>query len=290
MVVEKFVLQLEAQLADRDVTIELSEPAKAWLIQHGYDEQMGARPMARVIQEHIKKPLADEVLFGKLKGGGHVRVVVVKDEAVAGVELEKIGFEYLEGPVTPKPEKLPGARKAHAAAQAETWRSQRRVERPGFTRSAGQGVNADRSRIAAGSNRRPFYVASLVRSKRSAFARQFLDTALKLTLFLFAAAQPLVEIGGCRKARRRHCPELEADPAGLPPHHSSKNEQSFCAMVTRISSGSFAVRSNSTQRPPSEILRTTQSIVEPRSLIEATLPRITRSRALWRRSSIGQPP
>jgi ATP-dependent Clp protease ATP-binding subunit ClpA len=110
-VVEKFVLQLEAQLADRDVTIELSEPAKAWLIQHGYDEQMGARPMARVIQEHIKKPLADEVLFGKLKGGGHVRVVLVKDEAVAGLDLEKIGFEYLEGPVTPKPEKLPGARK-----------------------------------------------------------------------------------------------------------------------------------------------------------------------------------
>jgi ATP-dependent Clp protease ATP-binding subunit ClpA len=108
MVVEKFVLQLEAQLADRFVTIELSESAKAWLIEHGYDEQMGARPMARVIQEHIKKPLADEVLFGKLKGGGHVRVVVVKDEAVAGVDLEKIGFEFVEGPVTPKPENLPG--------------------------------------------------------------------------------------------------------------------------------------------------------------------------------------
>jgi ATP-dependent Clp protease ATP-binding subunit ClpA len=111
MVVEKFVLQLEAQLADRDVTIELSEPAKAWLIQHGYDEQMGARPMARVIQEHIKKPLADEVLFGKLKGGGHVRVVLVKDEAAAEAGQEKIGFEYVEGPVTPKPEKLPGTRK-----------------------------------------------------------------------------------------------------------------------------------------------------------------------------------
>src|SRR5438270_710899 len=106
MVVEKFVLQLEAQLGDRDVTIELSEPAKAWLIQHGYDEQMGARPMARVIQEHIKKPLADEVLFGKLKGGGHVRVVLVQDEANA--DAEKIGFEFVEGPVTPKPEKLPG--------------------------------------------------------------------------------------------------------------------------------------------------------------------------------------
>src|SRR5271156_2050899 len=111
MVVEKFVLQLEAQLADRDVTIELSEPAKAWLIKHGYDEQMGARPMARVIQEHIKKPLADEVLFGKLKGGGHVRVVLVPDEASTEAEKEKIGFEYLEGPVTPKPEKLPVARK-----------------------------------------------------------------------------------------------------------------------------------------------------------------------------------
>ena len=110
MVVEKFVLQLEAQLADRDVTIELSEPAKAWLVKQGYDEQMGARPMARVIQEHIKKPLADEVLFGKLKGGGHVRVVIVKDEK----DEDKIGFDFVEGPVTPKPEKLPGARKRSA--------------------------------------------------------------------------------------------------------------------------------------------------------------------------------
>src|SRR5690349_5235327 len=110
MVVEKFVLQLEAQLADRDVTIELSDPAKAWLIKHGYDEQMGARPMARVIQEHIKKPLADEVLFGKLKGGGHVRVVLVPDDASTDGR-NKIGFEFVEGPVTPKPEKLPGTRK-----------------------------------------------------------------------------------------------------------------------------------------------------------------------------------
>ncbi|MFX5480800.1 ATP-dependent Clp protease ATP-binding subunit ClpA, partial [Acinetobacter baumannii] len=91
---------------DRDVTIELSEPAKAWLVQHGYDEQMGARPMARVIQEHIKTPLADEVLFGQLKGGGHVRVVLVKDET--DETKEKIGFEFVEGPVTPKQEKLPG--------------------------------------------------------------------------------------------------------------------------------------------------------------------------------------
>src|SRR5437879_1937142 len=110
-VVEKFVLQLEAQLGDRDVTIELSEPAKTWLVKHGYDEQMGARPMARVIQEHIKKPLADEVLFGKLKGGGHVGVVLVKDEASADATEEKIGVEYVEGHVTPKPQQLPGARR-----------------------------------------------------------------------------------------------------------------------------------------------------------------------------------
>jgi ATP-dependent Clp protease ATP-binding subunit ClpA len=102
-VVEKFVLQLEAQLADRNVTIELSEEASRWLIANGYDELMGARPMARIIQEHIKKGLADEVLFGKLKGGGHVRVVVVKDE----IGKDKIGFEFLDGPVTPKPEKIP---------------------------------------------------------------------------------------------------------------------------------------------------------------------------------------
>ena len=103
-VVEKFVLQLEAQLADRDVTIELSEEAAKWLIEHGYDEQMGARPMARVIQEHIKKPLADEVLFGKLKNGGHVKVIVVTRRETAASNL---GFEYLGGPVTPKPEKIP---------------------------------------------------------------------------------------------------------------------------------------------------------------------------------------
>ena len=67
-VVEKFVLQLEAQLGDRNVTIELSDEASRWLIANGYDELMGARPMARVIQEHIKKPLADEVLFGQPEG------------------------------------------------------------------------------------------------------------------------------------------------------------------------------------------------------------------------------
>ena len=75
-VVEKFVLQLEAQLMDRNVTIELTPAAAAWLADKGYDDKMGARPLARVIQEHIKKPLAEELLFGKLAKGGVVKVAV----------------------------------------------------------------------------------------------------------------------------------------------------------------------------------------------------------------------
>jgi ATP-dependent Clp protease ATP-binding subunit ClpA len=75
-VVEKFVLQLEAQLMDRNVTIELTKAAAAWLADRGYDEKMGARPLGRVIQEHIKKPLAEELLFGKLAKGGVVKVGV----------------------------------------------------------------------------------------------------------------------------------------------------------------------------------------------------------------------
>ena len=75
-VVDKFVLQLEAQLMDRNVTFELSSDAAAWLGDKGYDDRMGARPLARVIQEHIKKPLAEELLFGKLAKGGVVKVGV----------------------------------------------------------------------------------------------------------------------------------------------------------------------------------------------------------------------
>ena len=79
MVIDKFVLQLEMQLADRDVHISLTEEAKAWLIARGYDRLYGARPMGRLIQEKIKQPLAEELLFGKLVNGGEVRVHV-KDE------------------------------------------------------------------------------------------------------------------------------------------------------------------------------------------------------------------
>ncbi len=120
-VVEKFVMQLEAQLADRNVTIELSDEASRWLIANGYDELMGARPMARVIQENIKKPLADELLFGKLKDGGHVKVVLLKGDT----GRDEIGFEYAQGPVTPKPEKLPAER-----VKAKRKPSQRKPKPP----------------------------------------------------------------------------------------------------------------------------------------------------------------
>ncbi len=75
-VVDKFIMELEVQLGDRDVTIELSEEARKWLAERGYDEAFGARPLARVIQENVKKPLAEELLFGKLAKGGAVKVAV----------------------------------------------------------------------------------------------------------------------------------------------------------------------------------------------------------------------
>ena len=94
-VVEKFVMQLEAQLADRNVTIQLSSAAKEWLAERGYDPLYGARPLARVIQEYIKKPLAEELLFGRLAKGGAVKVAL-KD----GV----LDFEFIEA----SPPALPG--------------------------------------------------------------------------------------------------------------------------------------------------------------------------------------
>src|SRR5690606_17444435 len=84
-VVEKFVLQLEIQLIDRDVHIDLTPEAAAWLAEKGYDEAMGARPLGRVIQENIKKPLAEELLFGRLTKGGAVRVRVEEDKIVLDI-------------------------------------------------------------------------------------------------------------------------------------------------------------------------------------------------------------
>ena len=108
-VVEKFVLQLEAQLAERQVNIELSTEAADWLAEKGYDQQMGARPLARVIQEEIKKPLAEEVLFGKLAGGGTVRILL-KDG--------KLVFSYLSREEEKKNLPKPPERKALPRAKA----------------------------------------------------------------------------------------------------------------------------------------------------------------------------
>jgi ATP-dependent Clp protease ATP-binding subunit ClpA len=100
-VVEKFVMQLEAQLADRNVTIELSSAAKEWLAERGYEPLYGARPLARVIQEYIKKPLAEELLFGKLAKGGAVKV---------GLKDGALTFDMIEAvpPALPKPEEGEG--------------------------------------------------------------------------------------------------------------------------------------------------------------------------------------
>src|SRR4029077_9529627 len=96
-VVDKFVLQLEEQLADRNVTIELDASARNWLAVKGDDPLFGARPLARVIQEHIKKPLAEELLFSKLTKGGTARGHLEKD-------AEKLSSAFEPRPPAPSTE------------------------------------------------------------------------------------------------------------------------------------------------------------------------------------------
>lgn len=101
-VVQKFVMQLETQLAERNVTFDLAPEAIAWLAEKGYDEKMGARPLSRVIQENIKKPLADEILFGKLKKGGVVKVTIgTKADGTKGLLLDAVPETT---PIKPKAE------------------------------------------------------------------------------------------------------------------------------------------------------------------------------------------
>ncbi|MGI9462676.1 MAG: AAA family ATPase, partial [Aestuariivirgaceae bacterium] len=124
-VVQKFVLQLEAQLAERQVNIELSDEAADWLVKMGYDEQMGARPLARVIQQHIKQPLADEVLFGELSRGGTVRVLLETDTE----GKEKLAFRYLsrdQEKALPKP----AERKALPSNKSKRKPSKRQGKKP----------------------------------------------------------------------------------------------------------------------------------------------------------------
>src|SRR5580698_10497157 len=105
-VVEKFVLELEAQLSDRDVTFDLTPEATRWLGEKGYDDAFGARPLARVIQDNIKKPLADEILFGKLKHGGTVRILLDR-------EKDALAFEFLTDEDL-RPKALPPRKKPKA--------------------------------------------------------------------------------------------------------------------------------------------------------------------------------
>ena len=147
MVVEKFVLQLEAQLADRDVTIELTDEATKWLVENGYDEQMGARPMARVIQEHIKKPLADEVLFGKLKDGGHVRVILVTDEERREQARLRLSGGAGHAAAGKAPRAAPRQEAPRLAAKEAVGRPRRQhaaAPRFGAEGAAGQGVSDKR--------------------------------------------------------------------------------------------------------------------------------------------------
>jgi ATP-dependent Clp protease ATP-binding subunit ClpA len=108
-VVEKFVLELEAQLTDRDIVFDLTPEAARWLGEKGYDDAFGARPLARVIQDNIKKPLADEILFGKLKSGGTVKILLDR-------ENDKLAFEFItDADLHPKalpPPKKPKAKES----------------------------------------------------------------------------------------------------------------------------------------------------------------------------------
>ena len=99
MVVDKFILQLEAQLADRNVTIALTAKARKWLAVRGYDEAFGARPLGRLIQEHVKKPMADELLFGSLQKGGGVKIDIDKNDP------DKLSFKFVAEPKATAKEK-----------------------------------------------------------------------------------------------------------------------------------------------------------------------------------------
>ena len=91
LIVDKFIMELEEQLSNKGVSLTVETAARAWIIEHGYDPTMGARPMARLIQEQLKKPLADELLFGKLAHGGHA-VLSIRDG-----KLYFESYDYREG-------------------------------------------------------------------------------------------------------------------------------------------------------------------------------------------------
>jgi ATP-dependent Clp protease ATP-binding subunit ClpA len=89
-VVDKFLIELEAQLDEKKVTVEITENARAWLAEHGYDKTMGARPMARLIQDKVKRALAEELLFGELVHGGHVVVTLENNEIKVEIKEDEL--------------------------------------------------------------------------------------------------------------------------------------------------------------------------------------------------------
>ena len=93
-VIDKFIVELQAQLDDKGVSLELTKDAKAWFSEHGYDKSMGARPMARLIQEQLKKPLANELLFGELTQGGVAKVTVRQGKIALQYEKKKELVEH----------------------------------------------------------------------------------------------------------------------------------------------------------------------------------------------------
>ena len=107
-VVEKFIMQLEVQLGDRNVSIEISEEARSWIGSKGYDKNFGARPLARVVQEYVKKPLAEELLFGKLTGGGLVSIEFQDGE---------LSFDYENTKATDRSNKKTRKKKAKRTKQ-----------------------------------------------------------------------------------------------------------------------------------------------------------------------------
>ena len=116
-------MQLEAQLSERQINIELSSEAADWIARKGYDNAMGARPLARVIQEKIKKPLAEEVLFGKLAKGGTVRILLKEDE----LHFDYLGRDEEKAlPKTPERKALPRAKAAKPEKEAEAKKPAKR--------------------------------------------------------------------------------------------------------------------------------------------------------------------
>ncbi|MGB2436662.1 MAG: AAA family ATPase, partial [Candidatus Puniceispirillales bacterium] len=130
-VVDKFIIQLEAQLADRGVTITLTDKARDWLAERGYEPAYGARPLSRVVQEHVKKPLSEELLFGRLVDGGAVEVDTAKadkDGDVTHLTVTVIGDDKADittgsaksAKIKKKSSEKPSATKTSASKKKET--------------------------------------------------------------------------------------------------------------------------------------------------------------------------